>query len=118
MEFKDRLSSLRREKGIKQTELATLCGVSRITVARWENGTSEPSISELQLIAGALGVTASRLMGEKAGSEDKIIFRHGSLSLEIPTTEAGLSFLEKKLQDLTHWEKERELTLNAGEKTG
>lgn len=114
MEFKDRLSALRREKGMKQTDLATLCGVSRITVTRWENGTSEPSISELQHIAEILETSVSALMGEKPVSEDKIILRHGALSLEIPTTEAGLSFLEKKLQDFTHWERERESSLNAG----
>jgi len=39
----DRLRNFRQDKGLSQEELATLLGVRKITVFRWENGTSVPS---------------------------------------------------------------------------
>ena len=42
MEFKDKLKSLRKEKGLNQAQLAEAIFVSRSTVAKWENGLGLP----------------------------------------------------------------------------
>ena len=41
--LKERLRQFRTDKGFSQQDLADLIGVGKITVARWENGTSKPS---------------------------------------------------------------------------
>lgn len=115
MDFKDRLESLRRERGLNQEVLATACGVSLTTYRRWEWGTTEPHYSELVTLAKTLGVPVSELMGEDSMSPpDKIVLRHGPLSLEIPVTPEGLAFLEKKLSEFTASEKSPKQSLRAG----
>ena len=112
MEFKDRLESLRREKGISQTEIAEACGVSVTTFRRWEWGTQEPRLSELKKLAAALGMTTAELLEE--GVSERVTLRHGALSLDIPTTPEGLAFLERKLSEFTVSEKSPELSSKAG----
>jgi len=41
--LKERLQRFRAERGLSQEGLANLLGVGRITLVRWENGTSKPS---------------------------------------------------------------------------
>lgn len=43
MKFSERLRSFREGQGFSQQEFAELLGIGRITVVRWENGTSKPS---------------------------------------------------------------------------
>ncbi len=102
MEFKHRLEALRRQMELSQQDLANICGVSLNTFRRWEYGEQEPRLSELQKLATALGVSCAALIGEEeAKAADKITLRHGALSLDVPTTPAGLAFLEKKLSEFT-----------------
>lgn len=112
MEFKDRLESLRREKGISQADIAEACGVSITTFRRWEWGTQEPRLSELKKLAAALGMTTAELLDE--GSADRVTLRHGALSLDIPTTPEGMAFLERKLAEIRAAEKSPELSSSAG----
>lgn len=42
--MKNRLEALRRERGIRQEELARILGVSRQTIGSLENGRYNPSI--------------------------------------------------------------------------
>ena len=44
MEYKDMIKSLRDKLIITQEELATMLGVSFVSVNRWENGKHEPTI--------------------------------------------------------------------------
>lgn len=43
MEFKDKLKSLRKERGLSQQALADSIFISRSAVAKWENGLGLPS---------------------------------------------------------------------------
>ena len=47
--MKNRLEELRREKGIKQEELAAAMAVSRQTIGSLENGRYNPSLTAFKL---------------------------------------------------------------------
>lgn len=57
-----RIASLRREKGMKQDELAEKLGVSAQAVSKWENDVSCPDIMLLPKLAKELGVTSDMLL--------------------------------------------------------
>jgi transcriptional regulator with XRE-family HTH domain len=63
-----RISDSRKQKGLKQTELAEMIGVSVDSVRRWEQGKREPRASELEKIADILDTSVVYLLGgnEKA----------------------------------------------------
>ena len=55
--MKNRLKALRRERGIRQEELARILGVSRQTIGSLENGRYNPSILLAFRIARFFGMT-------------------------------------------------------------
>ena len=61
-EFGRFVSSLRREKGITQKELATQLFISDKAVSKWETGQSIPTVDLLIPLAEALGVTVTELL--------------------------------------------------------
>ena len=56
------LKSIRKEKGMKQEELAAIVGVSPQAVSKWEQG-GMPDAALLPAIADALGVSIDALFG-------------------------------------------------------
>lgn len=60
-----RIGSLRREKGLKQDELAEYLGVSPQAVSKWENDQTCPDIGLLPKLAEILGVTVDELLSGK-----------------------------------------------------
>lgn len=60
-----RISSLRREKGMKQEELAEKMGVSPQAVSKWENDQTCPDISALPQLAKILGISVDELLTGK-----------------------------------------------------
>ena len=63
-----RIAALRREKGLKQEELAEKLGVSAQAVSKWENDQTCPDISLLPLLAKTLGVSVDELLSGKEDS--------------------------------------------------
>ena len=61
-----RIAALRREKGLKQDELAEKLGVSPQAVSKWENDQTCPDISILPLLAKILGVSVDALLTGEA----------------------------------------------------
>lgn len=57
-----RLKVLRRRRGLTQTELAARAGISRGYLSRLEIARQDPSLSVLEKLATALGVTVARLL--------------------------------------------------------
>ncbi len=58
MDYKKRIKSLIKQKGIDQKILAKELNVHEMTVSRWINK-SEPSIKELEKICGYFSITLS-----------------------------------------------------------
>lgn len=68
--FGHRLRSIREAKGLGQTELGTLAGMTPQQVAKYERGVSEPSWSVVLRLAGALGVGTDEFRDTSAPDAD------------------------------------------------
>lgn len=67
MEFAEFLYTLRKEKGLTQSELAEKLGVTNKAVSKWETGEGYPETAQLVPLAGIFGVTVDELLkGERA----------------------------------------------------
>ena len=74
MTLGNRIGFLRREKGLKQEELAERMGVSPQAVSKWENDLNCPDIALLPQLAKTLGVTVDHLLtGEKPESPVRLV---------------------------------------------
>ncbi len=63
MSFSENLRSLRKSNKIDQKVLANKINVSSKTVSHWETGYTEPSISQLILLANFFDITVDELIG-------------------------------------------------------
>ena len=66
METKNKLTSLRVQKGLSQSELAKRVHVTRQAVSRWECGKSYPNNDTLNALAKLYGVPLSFLLDNEA----------------------------------------------------
>ena len=62
--FAERLKSLRREKGLKQEELAKELGLTQRKISYWENGVTEPDLAALWKLSDYFGVSVDYLLGK------------------------------------------------------
>ena len=60
-----RIAMRRKEKGLKQDELAEMLGISPQAVSKWENDQTCPDISLLPQLSKILGVTVDELLSGK-----------------------------------------------------
>ena len=58
-----RIKELREALGIKQEELAILCGVTQSTISLWEIGRTVPRKKALEKLAERFGVSAGYILG-------------------------------------------------------
>jgi len=63
--FSARVRELRKERGLKQAEMAEICGVKLRTYQRYEHGESYPEIPGLLFLADYFNVSLDYLMGRK-----------------------------------------------------
>ncbi len=64
--FGERLKAIRKEKGMSQDEFAALLGTSKQVLSRYETSQRVPRITQVQLYAQKLNVSADYLMGDAA----------------------------------------------------
>lgn len=62
MPMKDTIAAIRKEAGLTQEEMARRLYVTRQAISRWEQGTTEPGIDMLKLIARELDVPVTALL--------------------------------------------------------
>lgn len=79
---RDRLARLRKDKGLTQKELAEVVGLNHAQIHRYEKGAAEPSISALERLALALGVTTDELVFEddERGPDDELRLQFEAIS--------------------------------------
>jgi transcriptional regulator with XRE-family HTH domain len=65
MPFPNRLSSLRKQRGLTQEVLANLIGITKTQVYRYENGSSQPTLDVIKKLAVTLSVTTDQLIFEE-----------------------------------------------------
>lgn len=63
------LKTIRKRRGMTQSELAQASGIHRITIAKYEAGKVDPTLESAESIARALGVTVDDLIGMKDEQE-------------------------------------------------
>ena len=69
-----RIGMLRRQKGLKQDEIAEMLNVTPQAVSKWENDQTCPDISLLPQLADMLGVTVDELLtGKSAAPETRLV---------------------------------------------
>ena len=68
----DKISELRKQKGITQERLAEIIGVSSQSVSKWENGVTMPDIMLLPIIADTFEVTIDYLFGKEQHATQNI----------------------------------------------
>ncbi len=66
MEFGEKLTAVRKDRGFSQEELAERIGVSRQAVSKWESGESYPDIENLIALSDVFGVSIDRLIRRDA----------------------------------------------------
>jgi transcriptional regulator with XRE-family HTH domain len=64
MNLSERITTLRKQKGLSQTDLAKATSVSREIIGRYERGEAMPSIEVAKKIADTFGVSLDYLAGE------------------------------------------------------
>ena len=65
-----RIAALRRDKGLKQDDLAQQLGVTPQAVSKWENDQTCPDITLLPQLAQIRGVSVDELLSGKAPQEE------------------------------------------------
>ncbi|PHV09657.1 transcriptional regulator [Chitinimonas sp. BJB300] len=82
MSFPDRLSSLRKEQGLTQQQMADKIGMHVSQLKRYEAGTSQPTIDVFRRIALALNVSADMLLFEpdERGPTDRLKLQFEAVS--------------------------------------
>lgn len=66
------ISELRKEKDLKQSDLAKMLNVTDKAVSRWETGKGLPDISLLIPLSEVLGISVNELLSGERVKEDKV----------------------------------------------
>ncbi len=82
MDFPERLTALRKERGLTQQALADLVGVHVLQIRRYEGGNSQPTLDVVKRLAQALRVSADALVFDAAerGADDELKFQFEAVS--------------------------------------
>lgn len=65
MNFSDRLMFLRESKNLNRTDFASIFGIDRTTVGKWEKGANYPTVEMLDKLASFFEVSVDDLLGRE-----------------------------------------------------
>ena len=68
--FGNYLTDLRTQRGLSQSELGEIVGVSNKAISKWENGEALPRLERLKRLADYFGVPVEELVAGGKGDED------------------------------------------------
>ena len=60
--FKEKLKEIRKQKGLKQKEIAKMLNVVESCYANWEQGRTEPNIETIKKLCYILNTTPNELL--------------------------------------------------------
>ncbi len=82
MEFPERLTALRKARGLTQQALAAQVGIAVLQVHRYESGTSQPTLDVIRRLAIALSVSADMLVFDEKerGPSDALRYQFETIS--------------------------------------
>lgn len=82
MEFPERLTALRKGRGLTQQALADAVGLAVLQIRRYEGGTSQPTLDVIRRLAIALGVSADMLVFDEKerGPADALRYQFETVS--------------------------------------
>lgn len=61
--FGKRLKEIRTQKGFSQCKLSKISGIPQSNIWLYENAGCQPTVFTIECLCGALGVTATELLG-------------------------------------------------------
>ena len=67
--FGTRIYNLRKGKGLSQSELGALLGVTNKAVSKWENGEAKPAINQLMKLSKLFDVSMDDIINSKEEDE-------------------------------------------------
>lgn len=82
MELKDKLVTLRKEKGLTQLAVAEKLDISRQAISRWESGVALPSTDNLKSLSVLYGVPVDYLLNSDVEREHKIYLKKQQVGVE------------------------------------
>ena len=94
MKFNEKLTILRKEKGMNMTEFANLLGTSKQVIARYERGENTPKITTVAHYAEVLGVSLQYLINEDCTDRNGATPKQKSTPDEQTLTEGEKLFLD------------------------
>ncbi|NCC62415.1 MAG: XRE family transcriptional regulator, partial [Verrucomicrobiae bacterium] len=65
MNLGERIQHLRNGAGLSQEQLASIVGVSRQAISKWETDQSLPDLDKIVLLCEAFSVSADDLLGQE-----------------------------------------------------
>ena len=66
------IAELRKQQGLTQQQLADKLNLSNKTISKWESGSGSPDISNLPILADALGVSVDELLRGELSKTDAV----------------------------------------------
>lgn len=66
------IAELRKQQGLTQQQLADKLNLSNKTISKWESGSGSPDISNLPILADALGVSVDELLRGELSKTDTV----------------------------------------------
>lgn len=98
----ERIKNIRLEKNLKQSELADLAGISRVSIGNYERGSRTPNIVILNKIANALNVTIGELTGLNTSplTNDEFMSLKNRLDYELKINNGELLYNELDAENL------------------
>ncbi len=97
--FATRLKEKRRQRGMSQEQLASVCGVSVQAVSKWECSQSYPDIELLEIIADTFGTTIDALLREDAPAVEPVVAEPAEPAKPAECAEAPTESTESKEED-------------------
>ena len=71
MTIAEKIKAARKAKGLRQKDLAKMCGATTSSVCLWERGEREPGRAKIAALCDILGVSADYLVREEIESQEE-----------------------------------------------